>query len=398
LTAEALAAQAVAIRLLSGVPVVENRYQFGDASLAAFVIGQVASASVGAVIAARRPGHPVGWLLLLFGVAHGTQIAAAVAASASMAGRGVVVSDPAWLAVIADGSALVAATTFAALLIVFPEGRVPIRGWQRWRWWMLAASVPFVVGLAIRPGGLWLVPQIENPLAAPLASAILARFPALPAVITALVAVLALSIVTLFTARARSARGVARQQIKWFALSAVVSVVIFAIATVGTAVGPASASLGELPIAAFLLSGSLMPVAIGIAILRYRLYDIDLLIRRTLIYGVLSLGLGVLYGGLVIALQGLLASSTSGDALPVAVSTLAIAALFQPARRAVQGIVDRRFYRSRYDAARTVEAFSARLRDQVDLDRLTDELRRVTQETVRPTRVSVWLRDEGGVG
>ena len=139
----------------------------------------------------------------------------------------------------------------------------------------------------------------------------------------------------------------------------------------------------------------LIPVAAGLAILRYRLYDIDLLINRTLVYGVLSDTLALVYIGLVIALQGLLSGFTGGNSLAVAASTLAVAALFQPVRRRIQNAVDRRFYRSRYDAARTLGAFSSRLRHEVDLAHLTDELRGVVVETLQPASVSVWLRRPG---
>lgn len=389
----ALTVLAIAVRVVGGVPLAENRFQFGDASLVAILVFQISYASVGAVVAARRPRHPVGWLLLLAAFLYAVQMVAVFYVSAVLAGRWAPEPDAAWAAVVADASTFLSGTALFSLFFVFPDGRVPIAGWKRLRWWVLAADVPFIAVLAVRPGELWLFPQLENPLAAPQLSALIGQVPFLPVAFVALVMTGLGWVIVMFIARARNARGVARQQIKWFALSAVFACITLGVATLGGALAPGVSPVGELPLMAFLLSASLIPVAIGIAILRYRLYDIDLIIRRTLIYGVLSLGLGVLYGGLVILLQGVLASTTSGDAVPVAVSTLAIAALFQPARRAVQGVVDRRYYRSRYDAARTVEAFSARLRDQVDLERLTDELRHVTQETMRPAGVSVWLRD-----
>jgi hypothetical protein len=393
----ALTALVIAVRLLGGVPPAENRFQFGDASMAAILVFQIAYASVGAVVAARRPRHPVGWLLLLVGFLYAVQMVAVVYLSAALAGPAANTRDAAWAAVVADASTFLGGTCLFSLLIVFPDGRVPILGWKRWRWWVLAADVPLVVALAVRPGELWLFPQIENPLAASWASAWLAEVPALPGIFIALVTIGLVWVIAVFIARARSARGVARQQIKWFALSAVIACITLGVATLGGALRPGASPAGELPLTAFLLSASLMPVAIGIAILRYRLYDIDLIIRRTLIYGALTVGLGALYGALVLFLQGALASFAPGSTLAVAGSTLAVATLFQPARRGVQAVVDRRFYRSRYDAARTVDAFSARLRDQVDLERLTDELRRVTRETVRPATVSVWLRGDVAV-
>jgi hypothetical protein len=186
--------------------------------------------------------------------------------------------------------------------------------------------------------------------------------------------------------RFRRARGAERQQLRWVALaaglSAVAAVAVIPAVTIGNPdlIGWAAA-----------VCVAILPPAIGAAILRYRLYDLDRIISRTLAYGLLTLLLGGAYAGLVLGLGQLLGHDSP---LVVAVATLAVAAAFQPARRRVQDLVDRRFNRRRYDAARTIAGFSARLRQQVDLEALVAELLGVVDQTVQPTRVSLWLRPQ----
>ena len=192
-----------------------------------------------------------------------------------------------------------------------------------------------------------------------------------------------------FAVRFRRARGVQRLQLKWFlAATTLFGVGSAAIAsTNGGTVGWVIWSAGAMA----------MPVAVGIAILRYRLYDIDRVVSRTLTYGALMVILGAAYAGLVLAGQRVFSSFAGGSNLAVAVSTLVVAALFLPLRSRVQRIVDRRFNRHRYDARRTLETFGSRLREQVDLDELAAELRTVVAETMQPAHVSFWHRGEAGV-
>jgi hypothetical protein len=194
--------------------------------------------------------------------------------------------------------------------------------------------------------------------------------------------------------RFRRSRGVERQQLKWLAFAGAIPVAAFALSFVlGSFVS------GGLLLDAIFVTGfaalMLIPVAVGVAILRYRLYEIDRVISRTLVYGSLTVVLGAAYAGLVLAGQAVFSSFAGGSNLAIAVSTLVVAALFLPLRSRVQRVVDRRFNRHRYDAQQTLEAFGSRLREQVDLATLTGELRGVVEETIQPSHVSVWLRSGG---
>jgi hypothetical protein len=196
--------------------------------------------------------------------------------------------------------------------------------------------------------------------------------------------------------RLRRSSGVERQQIKWFAYAGAV----LATSTIITYVLSEASSLRWLGWVAFVpgMAGNAgMPVAVGIAILRYRLYEIDILINRTLVYGVLTGILALVYLGGVASAQAIFRAVTSQQGqsqLAVVVSTLVIAALFNPLRKRIQGFIDRRFYRKKYDAAKTLEAFSAKLRDETDLDAVSDDLLGVVRETLQPAHVSLWLRPE----
>ena len=195
--------------------------------------------------------------------------------------------------------------------------------------------------------------------------------------------------------RFRAARGVERLQLKWVVFAGAMLAAVFLVGF-PTFLFPVPDSVESVRGSAFTLASAGIPVAAGIAILRYRLYDIDVVINRTLVYGSLTATLAAVYLGSVLLLQLALDPVTSGSSLAVAVSTLAVAALFRPARARIQAVVDRRFYRRKYDAAHTLEGFSARMREQVDLDALGGELRSVVAETMQPAHVSLWLRREPG--
>jgi MFS family permease len=287
----------------------------------------------------------------------------------------------------------------ALLLLLFPDGRVPSPRWRVVPWLLALAVAGVTVWTMLQPGPMDLtafttdnpagVTALDDPAIRALGNA-----PGILVFLTLFVGSVACALAP-FVRRRRAGR-IERQQLKWLALvaggSGLVGAVGFLIA--GFASSTASIVGGLLLLVALVGIAVGIPVAVGLAILRYRLYDIDRVINRTLVYGVLTAVLGFGYAGMVL-LFGQLFGGVTGDppSWAIAAATLAVAALFQPARRRIQQAVDRRFNRRRYDTARTIQAFSARLRDQIDLDTLTVELLAVVDETMQPTQASVWLRD-----
>jgi hypothetical protein len=349
------------------------------------VLGAVSAATVGAVLASRRPRHPVGWLQLGLGLSLGAAGLAAESANYALAHPGSVPS--AGLVVAYMPATIVTAITLNGLvLLLTPTGTLPSAS-PGWRWWArVTAATPvavlLVVTLVPKPGGR-LARPVQSPLDLhPLGSGLRLAYQAAFAVaITALV-VAAASLVGRFG----RARGTQRQQLRWVAWAALVVAPLFA-------VDLAALALGAFAVAA--VAGGACPpvlsVAIGAAVLRYRLYDLDRIVSRTLGYGLLTVLLGGGYAAVVLGLGQLLGQASP---LLVAGATLAVAAAFRPARRRVQQAVDRRFDRRRYDAAKTIAAFNARLRDEVDLDSLSAELLGVVEQTMQPTAVSLWLRPQ----
>ena len=345
------------------------------------MLGWVSAVTVGAMLAGRRPRHPVGWLLPVLGLtvgasglAYGYTNYGAVRPGAAPAASLVAAYLPTTLVMVNIWLGLV--------LLLTPTGTLPS---PRWRWWprvtvATLVALVVVVPLAARPAGR-LVQPVDSPqdLHA-FHGVLLAAFQTAMAVTNLALVAAAASLVVRF----RHARGIERQQLRWVAFATVVLALLIVVVVVALAQG-AFALAG--------LAGSLclvvLPVAVGAAILRYRLYDLDRIISRTLAYAVLTLLLGLGYAGVVLGLGRLL---PQGSSLVVAAATLAVAAVFQPLRRRIQAVVDRRFDRRRYDAARTIQRFSARLRQQVDLDALTGELQTVVEQTVQPTSMSLWLR------
>ena len=269
-------------------------------------------------------------------------------------------------------------------MLLFPDGRLPSPRWRPVAWCAVLSLIGFLAGYVLTPGPLEDFPQITNPYGvdSPILEAV-----ALAGAILAAASMVA-SAVSLIV-RMRRAGRVERQQIKWLAYGGALAVgAVF----VG---GVISVWIGEVGYALTSIGLLGVPIFTGVAIARYRLYEIDIVINRTLVYGLLTAILAGVYFGGVTATQALLGTLTGQEQLPqlvVVASTLLIAALFTPLRRSIQSFIDRRFYRRKYDARKTLEAFSAKLRDETDLEALSDDLVGVVRETMQPAHISLWLR------
>jgi hypothetical protein len=362
--------------------VIAHQIAYGSADAAewTFGVGFVVYAAVGGVIADRYPRNPVGWLFCVVGV-----VFAAGDFVADYADRG---GNPGATALALLNTATGPGTlvVLALALMLFPTGRHLSAGWRRAAACVIAANVALSLVLALEPGKLSANSGVENPLGVGAAAGLLhalADAGSLVIVATMLVALAAI------VARFRAARGIERQQLKWLALLAVLAVAVLAVLLMVAQFVNLDTGTGRVAAGVVLGGLSMAPaVAAAVAILRYRLYDVDVVINRALVYGVLTALLGGTYLGLVLLIG--LAVGRSGFA--VAASTLAVAALFRPARARVQATVDRRFYRRRYDAELAVAGLGSRLRDQVELDALSRELRGVVDECLQPAHVSLWLR------
>ena len=358
--------------------------------------------TVGALVASRRPENPIGWIFCGTGLLYGVQAFASGYAdyarlghTGSLPGEELMDWISGWIGV------PVLPLAGVLLVLLFPNGKLLSRKWQPVVWMAACGSAMLALGAALDPGSLLFQPTFDNPLGfggdigklGPSASRpadpkinaggiveILVRVGFFFVLVSWLFAVAAM------ITRMDQARGAERQQLKWFVYTVVLLVVGFLAALLGFGQHSVAWNLG---IAAF----NFLPIAAGIAILRYRLYDIDVVINRTLVYGVLTAALALVYVASIVLLQGLFRALTGGNSqLAVVASTLAIAALFVPLRRRVQAFIDRRFYRRKYDIATTLQAFNVRLRNDVDLDSVADDLVEVVNETMQPTHVSLWLR------
>ena len=366
---------------LALVVVIAHQIAYGSADAAqwTFGIGFVVYAAVGGLIADRYPRNAVGWLFCVVGV-----VFAAGDLVSDYADRGNPGATP--LAVLNNATGPSSLVILMLALMLFPTGRFLSAGWRRAGVFVIAANVALGLVLALEPGRLTADLGVENPLGVDAAAGLLHALADAGGLVIAATVLIAIAAVV---ARFRAARGIERQQLKWLALLAVLAVAVLALLLVVAQFANLDTGSGQVAAGVMLGLLSMAPVlAAAVAILRYRLYDVDVVINRALVYGALTALLGATYLGLVLLIG--LAVGKSGFA--VAASTLAVAALFRPARARVQAAVDRRFYRRRYDAAQALAGFGARLRDQVELDALSRELRGVVDECLQPAHVSLWLR------
>jgi hypothetical protein len=337
---------------------------------------------VGAIIVARQPHNAIGWLCSAIGV--GTSLFQFMEDYAYNALAGDLPGGVALATLGASPWAVLLGLIAIYLPLLFPTGRLPSPRWRPVAWAAAVVVSAASILFAVQPIRLFEIPSFPvNPFGIKGAAATIELA---ASIVTALVGLLALLAAVSVVIRFRRASGVERQQLKWFAYAATLPAAFFAI-------GFGLPSQGLLFDVLFFVFFAVVPAAIGVAILRYRLYDIDRLINRTLVYGLLTAVLAGIYA-LAVLILGQVFGGVAGEppSWAVAGATLAVAALFQPVRHRIQQVVDRRFNRRKYDTAKTVEMFGARLRDEIDLDSLSAELLAVVGQTMQPTRASLWLR------
>jgi hypothetical protein len=357
----------------------------GDSSVGANLVTLLPFSVVGAIIASRHPRNAIGWLFCSVGVTIGLNSFAGdyaefwLASGFDMSSLGETAAwFSSWLWIL-----LVFVPT-GFLLLLFPDGRLPSPRWRPVAWGIALGTAGGVVGNALEAGPLVDFPQIANPYGV---DSLIVGMVGVAGSIVATCSMVA-SAVSLIV-RHRRAGSEQRQQIKWLAYGG--AVVVCGVCVGGLAIP------WNVPVSIVIMSVSLLglPVFTGIAILRHHLYDIDILINRTLVYATLTATLVALYFGSIVVLQRVFVALTGQQStLAVVASTLTIAALFNPLRGRVQAFVDRRFYRRKYDARETLEAFSAKLRNDTDLGALSDDLVEVVRETMQPAHVSLWLRPD----
>jgi hypothetical protein len=355
-----------------------------DLFIVALTLALLAFPVVGAILIRRYPENPIGWLFSatgpLFGVLLFSQMYVEnhVLAEGS---RGTVANLAIWLGAWPGPVAYSLIAVFLPLL--FPTGHLMSRRWRPAAFLAIGSVVLLTVGTMLARE-LDDYPQLENPYA--IGGSFDKALNGMRGIAWILLSLAALVAGISLIIRFRRSKGVERQQMKWVTFA--VALLVLSSLSWSVSEGLAAVLTG--------LSFVAMPIAVCVAILRYRLYDIDVIINRALVYGLLTAILGLVYFGMVVLLQDVTSAVMPETDLAVACSTLAVAALLGPVRSRVQSLIDRRFYRRKYDAATALRAFSARLRDQTDLDSLRQELLGVVGETLQPVHASLWLRSGGG--
>jgi len=361
----------------SGTPV----YEFWLESL----IGGSVFATVGALILRSRPGNAIGWMFSFGAVGSGFQfLTGQYAVFGLRAGANFPGAEPA--AVLSNSLQPLVVMSFLLAMALFPTGRLASARWRPVMYLLVTGFTVIIITSFLAPGPLESLPDVHNPFGL---SGAAGPLDALTAVGGAMGVLGGLAALASLAARYRRALGEERRQLKWFAYAAGLGMTLILASSFFLPAGLED-QVGSI---IWTVAPSALPVAVGVAILRHGLYDIDRIINRTLVYGALTVVLlGLCYAGIVVLLQSVFAPVTEDQSYAVVGSTLAVAALFRPARARMQGFIDRRFYRARYDATRTLEDFTARLRDEIDLDALSRELIEVVNATMRPAHASLWLR------
>ncbi|MFL5642953.1 MAG: hypothetical protein ACJ77W_03320 [Chloroflexota bacterium] len=382
---------AVAWRIADPAPIVQNTFGFGDLSLVSFGVLGATFAAVGGLLVVRRPSNAVGWLMVVIGTSYAlSALAAAVTFSAIADGPPAagVASVAAWFAVLFS--------TLGGLVfvlgLIFPTGRGQTPAWDRGvRGFAVLLPVLILVAFLIRPGPLQVFPSIENPFGfGPDFRPVFGPQPSVA--IASSIIWLAPIVVWSIVSRYRMSDAVGRQQLRWFVASLLVAISAFVFAAITAVLTDRPPEVG---LAVFGFAGALVPIAIGIAILRHGLYDINRIISRTVSYAIVTGLLGAVFVGVIIVLQTAFADALGGGGIPVAVSTLAVFALFQPVLRRVRRTVDRRFDRARYDGEQTAAEFGERLRWETHMERVTGDLRDTVEHAVAPSSLVIWLRQPG---
>jgi hypothetical protein len=342
------------------------------------------SATMGLLLRLRVAHNPIGWLFLGIGFAEGVGVTCEAYAAPALRLPGAVAA-----AVVANVLEPLPLFLLPGLLLLFPEGRLPSRRWRPVAVFWAAAAVVIVLGIMLGPGAMsgYTTTSRRNPLG--LHGPVITVLGGVSGALFYLLLVVTLAAAVSLVLRFRRATGALRQQLKWFGAAAA----FLAATLVAGPLGLWSPWNGEAWVGLWAFGVTTLVVATGIAILRYRLYQIDVIIRKTLIYATLIGSLAVVYLGFIYGIGSAFQAVTGqSGALAVTASTLLVAVMFQPFRSRIQRAVDHRFYRHKYDATRTLDAFASRLRDQIDLDALLGEVLGVVDATVQPSHASVWLR------